>query len=138
MADSDHDSDIDLDALQANWGSLAAPACVASQNLSQLTEEAEACHDSSTPSQSEVLEVDSQGSAVALKGSAPWWAVRLVQVGQGLPRKSTTRPWNVISGCTGVSSESFVLEAWADVSEAVRFSMCSYSYFPAHRRTPNV
>ena len=95
-----------LKSITDNWSCLEDEACEATQVLSQLTDDAEQCRSSSEPSDDEPL-VD----GLPMKSTAPSWAIRIGQMTRehylGMPRK----PINVISGCTGISAESFVLQA---------------------------
>lgn len=95
-----------LKSITDNWSCLEDEACEATQVLSQLTDDAEQCRSSSEPSDDEPL-VD----GLPMKSTAPSWAIRIGQMTRqhfsGVPNK----PINVISGCTGISAESFVLQA---------------------------
>ena len=109
---------IDERQLESNWGALQAEALVGTQTLSQLTQEAEAFHLSSA-SASQVLEVLENSESEEplptqswhLKPTAPWWAYRLVHLTKQYDRNQCHKPVNIISGCTGVSAESFVMKA---------------------------
>ena len=105
--------------LEANWGGLAQETAIGTQTLSQLTEEAEACQVSvgtSSCEAVEVLEGSEAGNPVPtqfwfLKPGSPWWAYRLVHLTKHYDRPECRRPVNLISGCTGISAESFVMKA---------------------------
>ena len=102
--------------MEENWTCFEQP--VPTQTLSQLTEEAEACYISGT-SKSESGVVPEIISPVAeIKASAPWWAVRMAQLTTDYVPPAQTRPVNVISGCTGISAESWALKARGHVSES--------------------
>ena len=114
-------SDLNSD-LERNWGGLAHEALLGTEELSQLTAEAEACQLSAQSSSCEAVEVieapdgHEPGSPITtlswrLKPGSPWWAYRLVHLSKPYVREGCSRPINMISGCTGISSESFVAKA---------------------------
>ena len=110
---------IDEALLESNWGGLAEEAAVSTQTLSELTAEAEACQLSegsgSCPAV-EVLESSESESAPPteswyLRAGSPWWAYRLIHLTKRYNREQCRRPVNIVSGCTGISAESFVMKA---------------------------
>ena len=109
--------------IELNWGGLAEDSVVVTQALSDLTEEAQrVCPESDTGttcSAVEVLEACDDEiqtlpalNAWFLKPGSPWWAYRLVHLTKEYRREPITRPINLLSGCTGISSESFVMKAF--------------------------
>ena len=107
------------DLLEANWGGLLDEAAVHTQTLSQLTDEAvQACPSSDESSAHDAVPVcessESEGpmptQSWSLKPASPWWAYRLVHLTRQYSREEIRRPVNIISGCAGVSAESFVFK----------------------------
>ena len=94
--------------LEANWGAVTEEQPVHTEALSFLTEEAEKCQVSSDCPSCDAVEVE---QSVRLKPSSPWWAFRLVHLTKTHEHPGYPRPLNIISGCTGISAESFVCEA---------------------------
>ena len=87
---------------------------VVTQQLSELTAEADACYVKSSSSSHDSAEYISPVATV--KCSAPWWALRLAQLTSHIQPPQQPRPLNVISGCTGVSPETWALQAASRVS----------------------
>ena len=105
---SSSESESESDMADRNWGAhLRARAQVHTQTLSELTEDAVACKALSEP------DVPSRASnpMTKLGSHSPWWARRIAAITNHHKFPALSRPLNVVSGCTGVSAESFVLEA---------------------------
>lgn len=95
-----------LNALADNWGAaLNDEAIAATQTLSQLTDEAVACKSDSC------AESEHRAGGTRLPTTSPSWAFRLAHMTKSSYPGKLSRPVNVISGCTGISAESFVLKA---------------------------
>ena len=96
-----------LAAISDNWGAtLEEDACVATQTLSQLTDEALACRSSSSHGGT-----DEGAGGTPLAATSPSWALRIAKMTASKVPGKLKSPLNVISGCTGISAESFVLKA---------------------------
>ena len=101
------------DTMDRNWGALGQQAKQRMRDLTQLTQEADDCKEQSDSSESEPnCGQEMVGSPLSrVVSRAPWWARRLAALTSHRRLPVSKRPLNVISGCTGVSAESFVLEA---------------------------
>ena len=112
--------------MEENWACFEAAeeGPIPTQSLSALTEEADACYEKTQESDSETPSIIENVSPVAeLRTSAPWWVLRIAQLTSQIPPPSTERPWNVVSGCSGLSAESWILKAGAhSESDGARFS----------------
>ena len=104
--------DENLACFEALDDSQDADQPVPTQTLSQLTAEAEACYEQTEGSDSELPSIIEHVSPVAeVRSTAPWWALRIVQLTSTVTPPAQQRPWNVISGCSGLSAESWALKA---------------------------
>ena len=105
------------DTMDRNWRRLGEQAAVQTQTLSELTAEADACRDA-TDSEAEAptRRKGPQSPLVSLRvqNNCPRWARQIAAATSHYKLPARDRPLNVVSGCTGVSAESFVLQAlWA-------------------------
>ena len=94
--------------LAANWGSVEEEACVATQTLSQMTDEAIACREDSSASNHQSNLAEERDASPALSSR---WAERLLSLTREYNVQRPAAPINVVSGCTGISAESFVFGA---------------------------
>ena len=111
---SDQDSD-GGDTMDRNWSGVCHAAAVHSQALSDLAQEANDCREASDEEPRSPRPGIFSGTLLGMVHSrAPWWARRIAGLTSNLNMPVFRRPLNVVSGCTGVSSESFILEAGSD------------------------
>ena len=94
----------------ATWACVEGEAAVSTQTLSQLTDDAQQvfCNSESSSSKEDPSVAE---SAPGVKASSPWWALQLALLTRRHFRPPLKRPLNIISGCTGISAESFVCKA---------------------------
>ena len=110
------------------WACLEEDAYVATQTLSQLTDEAVACMCSSSVSSTEAGPAPAlTPQAPRVKPTGPWWALRIAHLTRDHEKPLLDRPLNIISGCTGISAETFVLQAGPEIFVVVVVAVASSS-----------